>query len=315
MSIGPIMLDVQGFELTAEDRELLQHPMVGGVIFFTRNYHDKAQLKNLVAEIRSSRDPILLAVDQEGGRVQRFKNEFAELPPLGDLGKDYDINPQQALANAREMAMAMAQEVLEVGIDFSFAPVLDVDLGISKVIGDRSFHSDANAVCDLAMAYIAGMKEVGMSAVGKHYPGHGSVSVDSHDELPEDVRDIEIIADQDLIPFQRLASILPGIMSAHILYSEIDDMPAGFSFTWLQSILRDLLKFEGAIFSDCLSMGGASGFGSYSDRCELAHVAGCDMMLICNNREGAIEALDNFSIEYDPLSQKRLQRMQGRVSR
>lgn len=294
-NIGQVMLDISGTELSQEDCELIDHPDVGGLIFFTRNYESPEQIKALVDSIRKIKKNIIIAVDQEGGRVQRFLSGFSTLAPLGTLGEQFELNPEQALENAEKHAYLMASELKAIGIDISFAPVLDRNIGINEVIGNRSFHADPDVISTIARAYIKGMNRAGMCAVGKHFPGHGCVTADSHHELPIDERDFETIKKTDMIPFSQLSQQLSGMMCAHIRYPSVDDKPAGFSSRWLREILREELKFNGVIFSDCLSMAGAKFAGSYPDRAALATEAGCDMVLVCNNREGAVEVLDNFT--------------------
>ncbi len=314
MSIGPVMVDVQGLELTAEERELLQHPAVGGVIMFSRNYDSPEQMRALTQAIHGLRQPpLLIAVDQEGGRVQRFRDGFFRLPPLGRLGELYRENPGMALQLAQEAGWLMASEVLSAGVDLSFAPVLDLDLGVSAVIGDRAFHRHPEAVTELALAYQRGMHEAGMASVGKHFPGHGGVAVDSHQTLPEDVRALVDLELKDLIPFERLIhNGLNGIMAAHVLYPQIDAQPAGFSARWLTGILRGRLGFQGMIFSDDLSMGGASWAGDHSERAYAALRAGCDMVLVCNQPEHAARVVESL-VEYsDPAAHLRLARMHGK---
>ena len=289
--IGPVMVDIEGLKLSEQDRQLLLNKHVGGIIFFSRNFQSHAQIKSLVDDIRSLRPELLLAVDQEGGRVQRFKSGFTAIPPMQLFDRLYNQDADKALALAQDTGWLMAAEILCCGIDFSFAPVLDVDQNHCSVISDRAFSSDPRKVSLLAGAFISGMHEAGMAATGKHFPGHGKVSGDSHLELPVDSRPWSDIADKDLIPFQELSSALDAIMPAHILFSEIDQYPVGFSQVWLQNKLRHHLQFQGVIFSDDLSMEGAAGYGCYADRAEAALHAGCDMVLVCNNRKGAEEVL------------------------
>lgn len=312
MSLGHVMLDLEGLELTAEEQELLQHPQVGGVILFSRNYESPEQLRQLVSAIRTATPRrLLLAVDQEGGRVQRFKQGFTVLPPMLQFGRLYDQNPKQARQRAHDAGWLMAAELLAFDLDFSFAPVLDLDCGISEVIGNRSFHNDSNIVAELGTAICNGMHEAGMSTVGKHFPGHGSVAADSHIAIPIDDRDYQSIAAQDLIPFQRLAGVLDGIMPAHVIYSQIDPHPAGFSAFWLQTVLRQQLKFQGAIFSDDLVMAGAEVAGNYAERAQKALAAGCDMVLVCNNRTAAVAVIDALGYNVDLTCQRRLLAMQA----
>lgn len=287
------MLDVAGLELTQDDRELLMHPIIGGVILFARNYESRAQVSYLCKTIRALRNPpLLIAVDQEGGRVQRFREEFSSLPSLGELGKIYQNNPVHGKKSAFDAAVLMASEVLSVGVDLSFAPVLDLNMGVSTIIGDRSFGSSPDVIIDLASSYIDGLNQAGMAATGKHFPGHGSIAADSHLTILNDDRDLETILHNDLRPFTALASKLGGIMPAHIVYPQIDSLPAGFSPIWLKTILRERLGFKGLIFSDDLSMKGASIVSDYSDRARAALEAGCDMVLVCNDRPHAIEVVE-----------------------
>ena len=309
MGIAPLMLDLEGKELTAEEKELLQHPLTGGVIFFTRNFESAEQLDVLVKDIRlAANKPLLISVDHEGGRVQRFRTEFTELPPIGSIS-DNDNADEKSFQHG----WLMAAEVRAMDIDFSFAPVLDVDYGVSQVIGDRSFNQDPQVISLLANEYIKGMREAGMASTGKHFPGHGAVIADSHLEIPVDSRSREEIWEKDITPFASLIQQgLDAVMPAHVIYSEIDEMPAGFSQNWLQEVLRKELNFDGVIFSDDLTMEGASFVGGYSERAEAAIAAGCDMILVCNSREGAIEVIDKASIQQNDKSSERLLRMQGK---
>lgn len=313
MPIGPIMIDLSGLSLSESDYKLIQHPLVGGVILFTRNYESLEQLTDLIYSIRDCRNgPILIAVDHEGGRVQRFKEGFTPLPALNCYGELFDHNVETGLQLAEKGGWLMAIELLTAGIDLSFAPVLDLNLGISKVIGDRSFHSDPEIVTLLGKAFISGMNRAGMRAVGKHFPGHGSVSADSHLELPLDKRKMDEIAAQDLLPFIRLSkAALDGIMTAHIVFNQMDSLPVTFSSFWLQKILREQAGFSGVIFSDDLSMAGAEIIGDYPERATKALNAGCDMILICNHHEGVIAVLDQLGDYHCPQSQKRLLKMCG----
>lgn len=287
-----VMLDIDGTHLTDEDKELLRHPLVGGLILFSRNYESREQLQQLVQAIRAERNDILLAVDHEGGRVQRFRDGFTAIPPMAALGQQYNDNPEFALDGATLLGQLMAAELLDFDIDISFAPVLDLDDDKSTIIGNRSFHQKAAAVTALAGAFIDGMQLAGMAATGKHFPGHGSVVADSHLELPTDPRSLVDIMKHDVIPFAELAHRLQGIMPAHIVYPAVDNQPAGFSHIWLQDILREQLGFQGVIFSDDLGMAGAAIAGSFAERAEAALLAGCDMVLACNDRAGAVEVIE-----------------------
>ncbi|WP_272963272.1 beta-N-acetylhexosaminidase [Alcanivorax jadensis] len=292
-SVSPLlMLDLEGLQVSDVEKDLLSHPGTGGLILFTRNYQDRQQLAELVRQIRAVRPEILIAVDQEGGRVQRFRDGFVRLPPMAALGRRYDQTPQLAMAEASLVGELMASELTELDIDLSFAPVLDLDYGTSTVIGDRSFHGDADAMIALAGAFIDGMSAAGMAATGKHFPGHGHVVADSHLELPVDPRPLAEIEAADLRPFVALAQKLDGIMPAHVIYSAVENQTAGFSRYWLQTRLREQMGFRGVIFSDDLSMAGAHGVGGYAERARAALAAGCDMVLACNNRTGAEQVLD-----------------------
>ena len=311
LPLGPIMCDLDGLELGADERELLLHPLIGGVILFSRNFDSPKQLIQLTSEIHKLRQPaLLIAVDHEGGRVQRFHDGFSQLPACGLIGKYEPI--KEAFLLAEHMGWLMAAELLSVGVDFSFAPVLDVGGAISEVIGDRAFHVEPEKVSQFGQAFMVGMKEAGMAAVGKHFPGHGSVIEDSHFSIPVDHRPFENINMHDLIPFKTLidAGIL-GLMPAHVIYSEVDKIPAGFSSVWLGEILRKQLKFQGTIFSDDLSMEGAKIIGDYTERTKAALEAGCDMVLICNNKEGVISVLDQVKTSSSVKSLSCLEKMRG----
>lgn len=291
MTRGPLMVDVGGLTLTAEDKEVLAHPDVGSVILFSRNVDTPTQIAELTAAMRAVRPELWIAVDQEGGRVQRFREGFTRLPPMRQFGHQYDQDPVAALAAAKACGELMAREVRAVGVDFSFAPVLDLDVGVSGVIGDRAFHTDSAAATALVRAFMQGMKTAGMMTIGKHFPGHGSVAADSHFALPVDDRSWAEIDAYDLQPFRALARELDGIMPAHVVYPQVDPLPAGFSSFWLKTVLREQLGFQGLIFSDDLCMEGAAGVGSMAERKALALEAGCDVVLICNNRDAVFGVL------------------------
>jgi beta-N-acetylhexosaminidase len=309
------MLDLAGPVLSAEDREVLCHPAVGGVILFARNYQDPEQIAALTGAIHALRDPhLLVAVDQEGGRVQRFREGFTRLPPAGALGILAGRDPGHARRAATEVAWLMAAELRAVGVDFSFAPVLDLDRGLNPVVGDRAFGRGINAVSDLAAAWVTGVRAAGMAAVGKHFPGHGGVAADSHHELPIDQRGLPDIELEDLVPFERLIRRgLEAVMPAHVVYPRVDPRPAGFSDFWLRRVLRGRLGFEGVIFSDDLSMAAAAAGGGYPERARAALAAGCDVLLVCNDRPAAIEVLEAVRGQDDPVSHLRCLRMHGRA--
>lgn len=314
MSLGPVMVDIAGLELSPGERERLRHPLVGGVILFARNYESPEQVTALVDAIHRLREPqLLVAVDQEGGRIQRFRAGFSALPAGAVLGALYDENPRRAKRMADACGWLMAAELRAVGVDFSFAPVLDLSRGMSSVIGDRAFHANPEVVAELAHAYMTGMARAGMAATGKHFPGHGAVAADSHLSLPIDERLYADIYVEDLVPFERLIHFgLAAIMPAHVLYSRVDRQPAGFSVFWLQQVLRQELGFQGVIFSDDLSMAGAEGAGGMLERARAALAAGCDMVLVCNDPAGADQVLDGLGAYDNPVSHLRLMRMHGR---
>ncbi len=313
MTLGPIMIGIQASTLDQQEREMLAHPNVGGVILFTRNFESVTQLAQLIDEIHQIKTPhLLVAVDQEGGRVQRFREGFTKLPAMRTLGELYNYDKARAKRMAETAGWVMALELRSVGVDFSFAPVLDLDYGVSRVIGDRSFHRDPDSVTFLAHSYITGMKRAGMAATGKHFPGHGFVEADSHVDFPVDARSFEDILFADLIPFERLiAGGLAGIMPAHVIYENVDAHSAGFSSFWLQQILRTRLGFQGVIFSDDLEMEGARTAGSFVDSAAAAMAAGCDMVLVCNNAHAMAEVVENLNVEMNPASSLRRSRMHG----
>ncbi|WP_417222751.1 beta-N-acetylhexosaminidase [Amphritea sp.] len=306
---GALMLDIAGLSLTAEDKALLQNPQVGGLILFSRNYQSPQQLSDLIQEIRACAPQILIAVDQEGGRVQRFREGFIRLPPMASLGALYQTEPASACQAATQLGWLMAAELVGYGVDISFAPVLDLNFGVSQVIGDRAFSADPEEVAVLAGAFIRGMRDAGMAATGKHFPGHGWVVADSHLEIPVDERSLADIEAQDLIPFACLMQQgLEAVMPAHVIYRQIDEHPAGFSPYWIGQRLRGEMGFDGVVFSDDLTMEGASVAGRFEARAEQALTAGCDMLLVCNNRSAALQVL-HYLESIDHLGSPRIERM------
>jgi beta-N-acetylhexosaminidase len=314
MSLGPLMIDLLGTAVTAQERELLHHPLIGGVILFTRNYVDPDQLTQLVAAIHAERSPpLIVAVDHEGGRVQRFRSGFSALPAARLIGHEFDLDSRAGLELSRSMGWLMAAELRAHGVDISFAPCVDLDYGVSEIIGDRAFHSRPQAVSQLATAYMRGMREAGMAATAKHFPAHGAVAADSHLTLPVDRRDLPDLAD-DLSAYTRLiANGLPAVMVAHILFPAVDSAPSSLSSRWIRDVLRGDMRFQGVVFTDDLSMGGAAAaYGDIVTRARHALAAGCDMLPVCNNRPGVVTLLDRLDVEPDPTSRLRLVRMHGK---
>jgi len=307
------MLDVDGLSLSPADRDILREPATGGVILFSRNFESANQVADLVTEIRAlRRPPLLIAVDHEGGRVQRFREGFTAIPPMRRIGQEYDRDPDAGLQAARDAGWIVGSELRSVGIDLSFAPCVDLDWGVSEIIGDRAFHRNPEVVADLAGAYSRGLRSAGMSAVAKHFPGHGAVVADSHLKLPVDRREYGQILD-DMRPYERLisSSTIAGVMLAHIVYQSLDAEPAGFSRYWIQQELRARLGFGGAVFCDDLSMKATRDYGSMPRRAKRALEAGCDMVLVCNDRGAAHEAVDALADYSNPLSLVRLARLHG----
>lgn len=306
MSYGPLMIDLAGTALSALDRERLADARVGGVILFSRNYQSPQQLVALCAEIHALRQPpLLIAVDHEGGRVQRFCEGFTRLPAMRGLGEHWDRDRQEAARLARAIGYVLAAELRALGVDFSFAPVLDLDWGRSGVIGDRAFHRDPQAVVALAGGLIAGMSDAGMACCGKHFPGHGWAAADSHVAIPVDERSLAELA-PDLEPYRRLP--LAAVMPAHVIYPQIDARPAGFSPVWLDTLRRQF-GFDGVIFSDDLSMEGASVAGGIVERAQAAWSAGCDMLLVCNAADAVGELLERWRPLMDPMRSARVARL------
>tara|TARA_R110000751_G_scaffold307830_1_gene432440 strand:- start:34145 stop:35170 length:1026 start_codon:yes stop_codon:yes gene_type:complete len=294
--MGPLMLDVSGFELTHEEIDILDHPLVGGLILFSRNYHDQKQLSDLVRHIRSvTRNELVIATDHEGGRVQRFREGFSKIPAMGSISQNANETPYQSGYLSEQFGWLMAAELLAFDIDISFAPVLDIH-GVSEVIGDRSFHQKPEIIVQLASEFIKGMHRAGMAATGKHFPGHGNVLEDSHIAMPVDKRSKEDIFAIDMAIFNAIhqQGLLDAVMPAHVIYPDVDDLPAGFSKKWIKHILRQELEFDGVVFSDDLSMQGAVQMGNIVERAELAIEAGCDMVLVCNDPKGTAKVIDGL---------------------
>lgn len=309
--LGVLMLDLMGLDLAPEEQELLQRKSVGGLVLFSRNYASPNQLEDLIAAIRKCNQNLIIAVDQEGGRVQRFREGFQTLPALRKIGLRYEQDREQGLQAARQCGWAMAAEILHYGIDLSFAPVLDLFNVDSQVIAERAFAADADQVIELGKAYIDGMHEAGMVATGKHFPGHGTVLADSHKELPRDTRSIEEIRATDFKVFASCAASLDAVMPAHVIYPAVDEACAGFSSIWIQSMLREELGFDGVVFSDDLSMNAAHSVGSVKQRAELALGAGCDMVMLCNDRDNAVVLADWLDGVNYPAN-VRLDRLRGK---
>lgn len=314
MSLGSIMLGLEGTELQPHERDFLLHPRVAGVILFSRNYASPEQLRALCDQIHAIRHPrLLIGVDHEGGRVQRFKQGFTRIPPMRVLGQAYQDSAEDGIKLAHQVGWLMATELLACGVDFSFAPVVDLDYGESHVIGDRAFSSDAVITGKLALALSQGMREAGMSSVAKHFPGHGFVKADTHHEIAIDPRTWPQIEQQDLQPFLKLmAHGLEAVMPAHVRYPEVDPLPVGFSKYWLQKMLRENCHFEGAIISDDLGMQAAAVYGTTAERVNLALDAGCDLVLVCNELDQIPSLLKSEVIKTCVLSHARLIRLHGR---
>lgn len=310
-AVGVLMLDLEGSVLTPLEQELLQRPAVGGLILFSRNYVSTVQLQELVAAIRESDERLLITVDQEGGRVQRFRDGFLALPPAHAFGLLAGTDPERAQTAALLSGWAMAAELLQYGIDFSLAPVLDLYRADNRAIANRAFSGDVDTVVSLARAYIAGMNEAGMAATGKHFPGHGTVVADSHAELPVDPRTWEELLASDFTAFAGCIDVLDAVMPAHVIYPAVDTECAGYSEVWIKQKLRKQLGFEGVVFSDDLTMAAAHGAGSVVQRAKLALGAGCDMVLVCNDRESAITVADWLDTNNIPPNAGLL-RMRGR---
>ena len=306
LPLGPLMIDIAGTELSEMDRQRLCHPLVGGLILFTRNYIDPEQLAQLTAEVHALRSPpLLIAVDHEGGRVQRFRDGFTLLPPMARLGKLWDTDPVAACDTAQKLAYVLATELRACGVDYSFTPVLDLDYGPSRVIGDRAFHRQPEAIIALANALATGLRQAGMGSCGKHFPGHGYVIPDSHVDLPVDDRPLDAMQD-DLKPYRKLS--LDGVMAAHVIYDCFDCNTAVFSNKWID-YLRNNIKFDGVVFTDDLSMTGAGIVGDMLCRVKAAYAAGCDMLLVCNSPDAVGQVLGQWQPAADPQRSQRISKL------
>lgn len=313
---GPVMVDVQGVVLTEAEKTRLRHPLVGGVILFTRNFESRAQLTELCRQIHAERDePLLIAVDHEGGRVQRFRSDgFTALPAMSVFGELWSSDSLAAMRLATETGYVLGAELRSCGVDLSFTPVLDLDYGVSKVIGNRAFHRDPRVVAMLARALIQGLMLAGMAACGKHFPGHGAVEADSHHEIPVDTRSFDEIMQEDAAPYGWLGDmVLPSVMPAHVIYKEVDPQPAGFSRHWVQKVLRQDLSYDGVVFSDDLTMEGATVAGDILARAQAALGAGCDMVLVCNRPDLADDLLGRLDFPHGQDSVERIRRLMPRV--
>jgi len=312
--LGPVVVDIEGLTLTDEDKKMLANPWVGGIILFGRNYKDRQQLEKLVQGIRGVNSALIVAVDHEGGRVQRFRSGFSRIPAMQQLGVVFRGDSERGLALTKSVGWLLAAELLASGLDISFAPVLDVDCGLSDIIGDRSFGQNPEDVTLLAAAFMDGMHEAGMATTGKHFPGHGGIKEDSHLELPVDDRTLDELEQRDIGPFRSLLSRTNALMPAHIQFPRIDALPVGFSAWWLKEYLRQKLGFKGVIFSDDLSMEGAVGMGGYGDRAIKALQAGCNAVLVCNNRKGALEVVECLHRSFDSVVVSGLESMRAQQS-
>jgi len=313
-TIGPLMADIGGMSLTAEDREVLAHPLVGGVILFARNYSDPQQLQALCAELLALKPSrLLLAVDHEGGRVQRFRVGFTRIPAMGTLGKLHQESPSKALDEARAQGSIIGRELSAYGIDLCFAPVLDRDAGVSQIIGDRAFSDDPAVIIALARAFRAGLGQAGLAATGKHFPGHGAVAADSHTELPVDRRSFGEIEAGDLTVFRALVEDgIESLMMAHIRYTAIDDKPASLSRRWIRGLLRTKMGYNGAVICDDLNMAGAQAGGEIVERALMALDAGCDLLPVCNDRASVVKLLAGLPVKQRRLSSARLEKLYRR---
>lgn len=303
---GFILADIAGLKLAPEDHAILEHPHIAGIVLFARNYENKPQLASLTRAIKKIRPDFIISVDQEGGRVQRFVHGCLKLPSMRHWGELFNENREQAEIELTKIITLMATELRELGVNFNLLPVLDLDRGFNSVIGERSFSADPLIVTQLASVLIDALHEQNFPALGKHFPGHGGVSADSHAELPFDNRDFAAIWQEDLQPFKFLCDQLDAIMPAHVVFSAVDSLPTTYSQRWLQEILRKQMGFKGLVVSDDLTMAGAAKLGSYVERAAAAHAAGCDLLTICNNRKGVEQCLDDNNLKCKAESAVRL---------
>lgn len=307
--MGPLVLDIEGTVLTEADIRRISDPLVGMVILFTRNYENREQLTKLCHDIHAVKPGLLIAVDHEGGRVQRFREGFTQIPAMAKLGESWIDEPENTLLAAMACGYVMAAELRACGVDFTFAPCLDVNFNRSTIIGERAFSNNPNVITQLALAVVQGLRLAGMSNCGKHFPGHGWVIADSHLELPVDDRPYERLLFADLKPYRWMGQALDSVMAAHVLYPKIDAKPAGFSEHWLKKVLREELHFTGVVFSDDLSMKGALSEGTVTQRAESALQAGCDMLILCNDFEASDELLATLKFEDSEERAERVKRL------
>ena len=301
-----IFTDIAGTELTQEDREVLAHPAIAGVVLFAKNFASKTQLKDLTSQLRQINPRFVISVDQEGGRVQRFHEGFTELPSMRYWGERFDKEGEAVFKDFTDTIKTMVKELQEVGINMTLVPVLDIDYGVSNVIGERSFNRNPDTIVTLAHKLIETLHQNQMPVIGKHFPGHGGVVLDSHKGLPVDDRPWETLWESDIKPFRELSPELDAVMPAHVIYEKVDSKPAGFSSRWLREILRQQLDFKGVIISDDLTMNAAASLGSYENRAGIALEAGCDILTLCNKRAGLVEVLDYFGNYSDSRSEEKI---------
>ncbi len=311
--LGPVVCDIAGLKLEAHEAKRIAHPMVGMVILFTRNYQNRDQLTQLCADIHAAKPGVLIGVDHEGGRVQRFREGFTPIPAMRLFGQAYEADPEAAARSITAAGYVMAAELRACGVDFTFAPVLDLDWGKSEIIGNRALALDPRVVTRLARALTQGMLMAGMANCGKHFPGHGFVEADSHVALPVDTRDASRIEHADAKPYSWMGIGLTSVMTAHVVYPAYDSVPATFSEPILKGLLRDKLHFSGFVFSDDLTMQGAQGQGTLTERAHAALAAGCDGVICCNDPEGVDAMLSELTFVPNAAWRERARRLMPRV--